>query len=89
MENHEYYKTHLNPVKVILEIINPFKNITLLDDNYEIYKGYCFIGTTLWSNVLDIEMAYKYKIYTNHTDYIPYNKILFHYLYLIFHFSLF
>ena len=27
--NHEYYKTHLNPVKVILEIIKPFKNITL------------------------------------------------------------
>ena len=60
--NHEYYSTHLLPKNTVLEIIKPYKNISLLDDNYEIYKGYCFVGTTLWSNVADIEMAHKYKI---------------------------
>ena len=36
--NHEYYQTHLNPSAVVFDIIKPYKNISLLDDNYEIYS---------------------------------------------------
>jgi hypothetical protein len=28
-----------------------FNNISLLNNNYEIYDNYCFIGTTLWSKI--------------------------------------
>lgn len=53
--NHEYYTTrrysmeHVNDtiVKIIKE--NELHNVTFLDNDYEDFEGYRFVGATLWS----------------------------------------
>jgi len=52
--NHEYY----NKSKIIQEIndflteyFQQFDNINFLNNTFEIYENYCFIGTTLWSKI--------------------------------------
>lgn len=50
--NHTYYnrqKTIEETNMYIKTILDKFPNITFLNNSYEYYKGYCFIGTTLWS----------------------------------------
>jgi predicted MPP superfamily phosphohydrolase len=55
--NHEYYKTlgidETN--KKIKEIIteNRLDNISFLNNSYEDYQGYRFVGSTLWSKISD------------------------------------
>lgn len=58
--NHEYYNLGANKGKSINEIdeyieyiirANKLTNITYLNDSYEDYQGYRFIGTVLWSNI--------------------------------------
>ena len=58
--NHEYY----NKMKKIEETDDylreyflKFNNISYLNNEYEIYNNYCFIGTTLWSHITN--SAYK------------------------------
>ena len=66
--NHEYY----NDIKII-EQTNEYledyfqkhENITFLNNSFEIYEEYCFIGTTLWSQITDPE----YEI--NDVNFIP------------------
>lgn len=61
MGNHEYYSDILSmeETKKSIEIaLKLFPNITLLDRSAEVYKGYQFIGATLWSMVEDA----RYKI---------------------------
>ena len=76
--NHEYY----NKTKTIQETndfmenyFQQFNNISFLNNHYEIYDGYCFIGTTLWSNITnpnyDINDMYSIPDF----DYIQYNKL--------------
>ena len=76
--NHEYY----NKTKTIQETnefmkvyFQKFNNISFLNNNYEIYDNYCFIGTTLWSNITNpnYEINDVYKI--PHFDHIQYNKL--------------
>lgn len=76
--NHEYY----NKTKTIQETnefmdayFQQFDNITFLNNTHEIYDNYCFIGTTLWSNITNP----KYEINDIHCipnfDYIEYNRL--------------
>ena len=76
--NHEYY----NKTKTIQETndflenyFQQFDNISFLNNNYENYDNYCFIGTTLWSKIIDP----TYKINDTYSipnfDYIQYNKL--------------
>ena len=76
--NHEYY----NKTKTIQETndfmknyFQKFNNISFLNNNNEIYDNYCFIGTTLWSNITNpiYEINDIYSI--PHFDYIQYNKL--------------
>ena len=76
--NHEYYnKTkNIEETNEFMECyFQQFNNICFLNNNYEIYNNYCFIGTTLWSNITN--PIYKindiYKI--PNFDYIQYNKL--------------
>jgi len=32
-----------------------FNNITFLYNSYEIYENYCYVGSTLWSNITNPE----------------------------------
>lgn len=63
--NHEYY----NKTKTIEET-NEF-----LNNNYENYENYCFIGTTLWSKITNpiYEINDVYNI--PNFDYIQYNRL--------------
>ena len=53
-DNHEYYKGKKS-MEDTLEYMNKYfeqyTNITFLDNTYETYEGYTFVGTTLWSKV--------------------------------------
>jgi predicted phosphohydrolase len=74
--NHEYYKNTIQGTNDFMEnYFQQFDNITLLNNNYEIYDNYCFIGTTLWSKITDP----SYEINDVHTildfNYLEYNKL--------------
>ena len=59
--NHEYYnetKTIYETNDFMKDYYQQFNNISFLNNNYEIYDNYCFIGTTLWSKITDP----RYKI---------------------------
>ena len=59
--NHEYYnkKYTINQTNEIMtNYFDQYKNITFLNNQYEIYDNYCFIGSTMWSNITD----FRYKI---------------------------
>jgi predicted phosphodiesterase len=50
--NHEYYKNDIIDTKEkIKSVCDNFKNITFLDNSYEDYEGYRFVGTTLWTDI--------------------------------------
>jgi predicted MPP superfamily phosphohydrolase len=76
--NHEYYnKTkNIEETNIFLkEYFQKFNNISFLNNNYENYDEYCFIGTTLWSKITNpiYEINDVYSI--PNFDYIKYNKL--------------
>ena len=76
--NHEYYnktKTIQETNEFMENYFQQFNNISFLNNNYEIYENYCFIGTTLWSKI--INPNYKINDIYNipNFDYIQYNRL--------------
>jgi len=74
--NHEYYKNTIQGTNEFMEnYFQQFDNISFLNNNYEIYDNYCFIGTTLWSKITDP----SYDINDVHTildfNYLENNKL--------------
>lgn len=76
--NHEYYnetKTIQETNRFLEKYFQQFNNISFLNNNYEIYDNYCFIGTTLWSKIYDP----RYKINDVRSipnfDIIEYNRL--------------
>ena len=76
--NHEYY----NKVKKIEEIniflveyFRKFDNISFLNNQFENYDNFCFIGSTLWSKITNptYEINDVYNI--PNFDYIQYNRL--------------
>lgn len=50
--NHEFYHTSIDTGLIeLLEITSNYSNITVLNNNYEIYNDVGFYGTTLWTNL--------------------------------------
>jgi predicted phosphohydrolase len=57
--NHEYYYHSMEDTNQWMETyFRSFENVTFLKDRCEVYGGVCFVGTTLWTNIIDP----KYKI---------------------------
>jgi predicted phosphohydrolase len=55
--NHEYYnktKKIEETNHFLSEYFLKFNNICYLNNEYEIYNNYCFIGTTLWSHITNL-----------------------------------
>lgn len=75
--NHEYYnkKTIEETNLFMKEYFQKFNNITFLNNEYEIYGDYCFVGTTLWSKITNplykINDVYEIVDF----DYIKYNEL--------------
>lgn len=58
--NHEYYNKTKNISETNLhmeEYFSQYNNISLLNNSYEIYEDYCFIGSILWTKITN--PAYK------------------------------
>ena len=65
--NHEYYnqvKTIEQTNEFLEDYFQKYENITFLNNNFEIYERYCFIGSTLWSKIInpDYEINDVYNI---------------------------
>lgn len=76
--NHEYYnkKNTIDEINEYLtEFFNGYNNITFLNNSYEKYNGYTFIGTTLWSNITDPEYDINDVYSIKNFDYIKYNEL--------------
>ena len=76
--NHEYYnktKTIQETNEFMENYFQQFNNISFLNNNYEIYDNYCFIGTTLWSRIYD--PRYKINDIRNIPDFdiFEYNRL--------------
>lgn len=76
--NHEYYnKTKsIEQTNIYLKsYFQEFNNITFLDNSFEHYENYCFVGTTLWSKITNPEYEINdvYKI--PHFDWTTYNML--------------
>jgi predicted MPP superfamily phosphohydrolase len=76
--NHEYYnktKTVQETNEFMKDYFQQFDNISFLNNNYEIYDDYCFIGTTLWSKITNPEYEISDTTKIPHFDYIQYNRL--------------
>ena len=74
--NHEYYNNTIQETNEFMkDYFQQFHNIRFLNNSYEIYNNYCFIGTTLWSNITNplYEINDVHRIL--HFDYIQYNQL--------------
>lgn len=74
--NHEYYGNSIqNANEFMNDYFDKFDNISFLNNDYQQYNGYCFIGTTLWSHISNpdycINDVYKIKNF----DTSDYNKL--------------
>lgn len=76
--NHEYYnerKTIQQTLDFMKEYFTKFDNITFLNNSYEIYNNYCFIGTTLWSKITKPQYEINDVYEIPDFDYIKYNRL--------------
>lgn len=76
--NHEYYskvKSMADTDARLEAYFQEFDNISFLHNSYEYYKNYCFIGTTLWSNITDPLYKINDVSQIPNFDYIAYNKL--------------
>jgi len=74
--NHEYYYHTIEETNEFLtRYFQRFENITFLKDSYEIYEGYCFAGTTLWSNITNPKFKINDMYSIHEFDYVKYNQL--------------
>ena len=76
--NHEYYnetKTIQETNDFMKEYFQKFNNISFLNNNYEHYDNYCFIGTTLWSKITNPSYEINDVYSIPNFDYIQYNRL--------------
>jgi hypothetical protein len=76
--NHEYYNQIKNIDQTNEFLINYFQkcdNISFLNNNCEYYENYCFIGTTLWSKIINPEYEINDLYNIPNFDYIRCNRL--------------
>jgi predicted phosphohydrolase len=76
--NHEYYnkrKTIQETNDLLQEYFRQFTNISFLNNNFENYENYCFVGTTLWSKITNPRYEINDVIKIPQFDYIEYNRL--------------
>lgn len=76
--NHEYYTNNINETKThIKNIVSEFENISFLDNSYEEYEGYRFIGTTQWTEIKNPIYTINDINYINNFSIDDYNKLFY------------
>jgi len=54
--NHEYYNNSYTIDQIntyLTDYFSQFDTICFLNNSYQLYNNYCFIGTTLWSKIIE------------------------------------
>ena len=76
--NHEYYnetKTMHETNDFMKNYYKQFNNISFLNNSYEIYDNYCFIGTILWSKIYDPRYRINDVYNIPNFDIFEYNRL--------------
>jgi predicted MPP superfamily phosphohydrolase len=76
--NHEYYnnkKTVDETNEYLTHYFKTYNNISFLNNSYEIYENYLFVGTTLWSKITNPEYEINDAYCIKCLNYISYNKL--------------
>ena len=76
--NHEYYQKEKSIEEIdsfLTEYFKKYNNISFLNNKCECYENYCFIGTTLWSQITDNDYKINDVYNIPNFDYIQYNKL--------------
>ena len=76
--NHEYYNKTKNMDEIndyMYKYFEKFQNISFLNNEYENYKGYCFIGTTLWTKITNPMFTINDNNYIKKFDYLKCNQL--------------
>lgn len=76
--NHEYYnnnKTVDETNDYLVDYFKKYENISFLNNSYELYKDYLFVGTTLWSRITDPEYESNDIYSIKSLNYISYNNL--------------
>ena len=76
--NHEYYNNGkiIEETNDFLQIyFKKYSNISFLNNSYEYYDTYCFVGTTLWSYITNPEYKINDTKAIKNFDYSKYNKL--------------
>lgn len=76
--NHEYYHNGKSVYEIndyLEEYFKKWNNITFLNNNYEWYENYCFIGTTLWSKITNPKYTINDINYIHNLNCEIYNKL--------------
>ena len=63
--NHEFYRNGRSisyKIEKIKKIVEAKPNISFLNNSCEFYNNYLFVGTVLWSKIVDKDLAEIYKI---------------------------
>ena len=59
----------------MIDYFKKFENISFLDNSLEYYENYCFIGTTLWSEITNPIYTINDTRYIPNFNYIQYNML--------------
>jgi predicted MPP superfamily phosphohydrolase len=78
--NHEYYSKTKTPQEIRAFMRQYFtdetrKNITFLDNSTELFEGYLFVGTTLWSKIREPQYAISDLSNIKDVDWEMYNAM--------------
>jgi predicted phosphohydrolase len=76
--NHEYYRNSIFQTKAqIKNMVNDFQNITFLDNSFEEYNKFRFIGTTQWTEITDPTYEINDLEYINKFSINDYNNLFY------------
>jgi predicted phosphodiesterase len=76
--NHEYYNNGRSvavTTEYLVEFFEQFTNVRFLNNEAEVYEGFVFVGTTLWSHIADPRYTINDVTQISGLDVVAYNKL--------------
>jgi predicted phosphohydrolase len=76
--NHEYYhasNTIAQTNEQLSEYFKQYENISFLNNSCEQYENHCFVGTTLWSKIVNPRFEINDVYSIPQLDYLKYNRM--------------
>jgi len=76
--NHEYYNNGRSiaaTTAYLVELFKQFTNVRFLNNEVDLYEGFVFVGTTLWSHIADPRYTINDVTQIRGLDVAAYNKL--------------